>query len=187
MQYTHKNITLDVSHLTHPEFTGHTEMNLSKEQFATFLEDSCIVQEFVRYTHLEEMLDHIDADDMADVFRKEYEEEELTIHNADLIIGIYEHCLELDGEFTFQIDTEHISWPIHDMLHAEHDAAGCTIYVESEIERERILESHRIARKQFPNFPASWELFDNLEEEFRQRFRNAKGLCLDEFRHPEEY
>ena len=67
------------------------------------------------------------------------------------------------------------------MLHATYDAAGCTIYVAADIERERILESLTITAKEYPNSLPSWDFLETLEVEFKARFK--EDLNLEEFKY----
>lgn len=189
MLYTFKNISVNVSNINPKwvETTGETTLTITKDLAIRLIEESCTFGEFTKDFDWYELWQEAKEDDDKFIkLLKKQEGDTFEIRNADAIIGVYEFCLENPKEnFTFDVETENISWVIHDILHAQHDAGGCTIYVESSIESERIIESLRITKEQFPNELPDWEFLDNLETEFYNRFKVR--LDLDEFKELEEY
>lgn len=186
--YNYKNISVNVTTLN-PDWVdqmGETVLKLDSDFVAELIENSCTFGEFyLRYDIKELFIDEFeeDEDKAAEHFRNL--NKTIEIGNADAIIAVYEYCLsEEDREFQFEAETENISWVIHDILHAVHDAAGCTIYVASAVERERILKSLTITKEKFPNHMPDFLFLENLENEFYSRFK--EGLDLDEFKYTEE-
>lgn len=181
MIYRKENLTLSVTENQNADFMGSGSLEIPLEIFIELLENSCAFLEFSEYDFEEIYNEHEkDIDSIVKHFKEEGED--VTIHSADAIISVYEYCLsESDRNFDFNVDTENISWVIHDLLHATYDAAGCTIYVAADIERERILESLTITAKEYPNSLPDWEFLENLEVEFNTRFK--ENLDLDEFKY----
>ncbi len=168
MIYKYKNLTVNVTTMNPNwvENTGETVMTLPCAFIIELIEYSCNFAEF--FLHYEEDFDNIDE---AITFFKNLNED-VEVRNPDAIISVYEYCLDNeDREFNFDVETENISWVIHDILHAIHDAGGCTIYVASEIEKERILKSLEITKEQFPNELPDYEFLENLETSFYDRFK----------------
>jgi hypothetical protein len=184
MTYTHENLTLNVSTVTYNDFMGEGALSLNSNFVSELVENCCTFNEFFLSYQEEEFYNEVDQD--TDVIARYYAEidETIEVTNSDAIIAVFEYCLSEDKQFSLDISTENISWVIHDVLHAIHDAAGCTIYVESEIEKQRILTSLEITKKQFPNEMPNWEFLDNLEAEFYNRFKDR--LCLEDFKNFED-
>ena len=185
MTYSHENITLNVTTLN-PQWVdmmGETTLTLNSEFVAELIENSCTFTEFFLGFECYELKEEFEDDEDAIINHFNFLNEKVEVRNADAIIAVYEYCLNEKRQFNFDVETENVSWVIHDILHAIHDAAGCTIYVASDIERERILKSLEITQEQFPNEVPNWEFLDNLESEFYNRFNQS--LCLEEFKHSE--
>lgn len=185
--YNYKNITVNVKTLN-PQWvdhTGETTMTLSSKFVAELIENSCNFTEFFLKFEQEELFSELEEDEDRVIEHFKNLCESVEVRHADAIIGVYEYALDnQDRNFTFDVETENISWTIHDILHAVHDAGGCTIYVASEIERERILKSLEITKEQFPNELPDFTFLENLESEFYGRFK--ENLDLDEFKYSEE-
>ena len=191
MTYTHENITLNVTTLN-PQWVdmmGETTLTLDNDFVAELIENSCTFNEFFMSYQMEELKEELEEDEDAIIEYFKDLNETVEVTNADAIIAVYEYCLDEDErEFNLDVETENVSWVIHDMLHAIHDASGCTIYVESAIERERILKSLEITKEQFPNEVPDYEFLEKLETEFHTRFK--EHLDLEEFKmfgYEEEY
>lgn len=185
--YKHENITLNVEHIdpNWVEITGETYVDLEWSALTELLEDSCTFLEFWQHDDGYELMEDND-DDLDSVIEYIKSEKKGTeIRNADCIIAIYEYFLDTEEEVSFNVRTENVSWVIHDMLHAKHDAAGCTIYVESNAERDRITESMHITKELFPSALPDYEFLTNLEVQFKARFR--ENLDLSDFYELEEY
>ena len=164
MNYTHKNITVNVSTLN-PDWVdlmGETTLTLSSDFVAELIENCCSFSEFFLQYQMEELYSELNEDnDEVAIYFKELNED-VPVTNADAIIAVYEYCLDnQDRQFNFDVETENVSWVIHDILHAIHDASGCTIYVGSDIETARILKSLEITREQFPIEVPGCEFLEN--------------------------
>jgi len=186
MIYTHENITANVSTLNPQwvDMTGETTLTATSDFVAELVENCCSFVEFFLHFQMEELYSELDED--TDEIAKHFREldGDVEVSNADAIIAVYEYCLDNpDRQFNFDVTTENVSWVIHDILHAIHDASGCTIYVASSIERERILKSLEITREQFPNAMPDYNFLEKLEDEFHTRF--SEYLDLEEFKYPE--
>ena len=183
--YTHENITLNVSTIN-PQWvdhTGDTTLILDSSFVAELIENCCTFNKFFVQYQIEEL--YLEFEEDEDQLIKHFKElnEKVNVTNADAIIAVYEYCLDQDKKFEFDVETENISWVIHDILHAIHDAAGCTIYVASEIERDRIVTSLEITKEQFPEELPDFMFLENLETEFYNRFKTQ--LCLEDFKYNE--
>ena len=186
MIYTHENITLNVSTLNYVDMMGETVLNLDSSLVAELIENSCNFSEWFLQFECDELYAELEEDEDAIIKYFTELDEVVEVRNADAIIAVYEYCLDEDErQFNLDVETENVSWVIHDMLHAIHDASGCTIYVESAIERERILKSLEITKEQFPNEVPNYEFLEKLETEFHTRFKEY--LDLDEFKYDYEY
>jgi hypothetical protein len=184
--YKHKNITLNLSVLSYADITGDTVLTLHSSLVAELIENHCSFVKFYLKYDAEELFSELEEDESAAAKHFLNLDEDIEVRNADAIISVYEYALgEDEREFTFNVESENISWPIHDLLHAVHDAAGCTIYVAADAERARIVESLEIVRDNFPNQMPDFEFLENLETEFHQRFKQHLGL--EEFKYLEEY
>lgn len=185
--YNYENINLEVTTADpfYVDFTGETTLTLESDFVSELIENSCAFFEFFMTVQEEELYSELeeDIDKIAEHFKNL--QEDVDVRNADAIIAVYEYALENnDKEYTFKVETENISWAIHDMLHAKHDLAGCTIYVASEVEKERIIESLTITKEKFPHLMPDYDFLENLENEFSGRFRTT--LDLEEFKYLEE-
>tara|TARA_R110002049_G_scaffold960_1_gene6958 strand:- start:707 stop:1279 length:573 start_codon:yes stop_codon:yes gene_type:complete len=186
--YNHKNITTNVTTIK-PEWVGYkgeTRMTLKSDFVAELIENSCMFQEFfVGYDcDCHENFDSQDEEETLNYFKNL--NEEVIVNNADAIIAVYEYALDnSERQFSLDVETENISWVIHDILHAVKDASGCTIYVESSVEAQRIMKSLEITKEQFPNELPDYTFLSELEEEFYNRFKTR--LDLEEFKEMEEY
>ena len=184
--YKYKNISLNYSLNEYADFTGDTILYLDSDFVSELIENSCSFYEFFIGFQMEELKDELE--DNAELISKHFFElgEVVEVTNADAIISVYEYCLSNEeNEYQFDVESENVSWIIHDILHAKHDAAGCTIYVESEVERQRIVESLEITQKEFPSLMPDFSFLENLESEFYSRFK--ENLDLEEFKYLEEY
>jgi hypothetical protein len=181
MIYRKENLTLSVTEIQNPDIIGEGNLEIPLELFIELLENSCAFLEFSEYDFEEIYNEHEnDIDSIVKHFKEEGED--VIIYSADAIISVYEYCLsESDRNFDFNVESENISWVIHDLLHATYDAAGCTIYVAADIERERILESLTITAKEYPNSLPGWDFLETLEVEFKRRFK--ENLDLEEFKY----
>ncbi len=176
MEYKHKNIKIDFERSGYIDMTGETTLYIHSNFVAELIDNSCTFTEFFLGYQEEELFSEMDEDEdkISEFYRNK--EEIVPVMNADAIIAVYEYCLENEErEFQFEARGEHITWVIHDFLHAEHDAAGCTIYVESQIERDRIIESMEVAIREGFELPER-EFLDNLETEFYNRFKEVLDL-----------
>lgn len=185
MVHKHKNLTFNISHID-PRFVDHlgeTVLHLSGEQMAEMIEWNCTFWEYLDFYDYEHYVEDIDQDNAQEKliqFFKENCEDTFEVCNADCIIAVYEYCLTEDNEYEFDIDTEHLSWVLHDLLHAEHDAAGCTIYVEAEVEKQRIYDSMNQVRELYPDYMPSLDFLEDLERSYRLRFKKHIDL-VDQF------
>lgn len=185
--YNYKNITVEVT-TTNPEWVemlGDGFMTLDSNFISELIENSCTFSEFFlgfECDHYDEF-DSEDEEEAIKYFKNL--NEEIEVRNADALIAVYEFALENeDRQFTFKVETQNISWVIHDILHAKHDTAGCTIYVEEEIEKQRIIESLTITKDLFPHEMPDFSFFEELETAFNERFNTY--IDLDEFKYSEE-
>lgn len=181
--YTHKNITVNFTEIDYADITGDTVLHLSAEMTAEMVTDCCGFQEYYCGYEIEELTTELekDYDKIAEHIKEKGEEVE--IRNSDAIISVYEHLLDQEEKYELEVHSENISWIIHDLLHAEHDTAGCTIHVQAEIEEQRILESLRITKDQHENLLPGFEFYEKLEEEYYNRFK--KRIDLEEYKYPE--
>ena len=183
MRYTYKNINLNVSHLDYVDFMGDTVIILPSEFIVELIEDCCTFEQFFLYQEMEELF-YNELDEDIDKALKYFKniEGDIEVRHSDAIIAVYEYCLCNESrEFSFDVSTENISWVIHDILHAKHDAAGCTVYVNSDVERDRIIESLRITKELFPSELPDIKFLNGLESQFNLRFGSI--LDLDEFKY----
>jgi len=183
MLHQHKNIKIDFSEKTYISLTGDTELTIDGKMAARLIGDCCAFGEFFLEYQMEELYDELDRDiDKAEQHYEGLKDEEVIVSHADAIIAVYNYALEKENEeFRFKVESENISWVLHDILHATHDTAGCSIYVESEIERDRILTSLRQTKEQYPEQMPEYNFLENLESEFFDRFK--KHLDLEEFKY----
>ncbi len=186
MTYTHENLTLNVTTLNpdYIDYMGETVLTLDSDFVAELVENCCAFVEFFLQYQYEELWDELDRDEDAIIKHFKDLNESVEITNSDAIIAVYEYCLYEDRNFSLDVSTENISWAIHDTLHAIHDTSGCTIYVESSIEKERILKSLEITKDLFPNQMPNWDFLDNLENEYHSRFNER--IDLEEFKQYED-
>lgn len=183
--YQYKNITLNIHTLEWVDITGETYIVLPSKVVARLIAESCtFVEFFIRY-QMEELWDELEQDE--DKAEQHFLSlgEDVEIHNADAIIAVYAWLLESGENMTIEVHSEHISWPIHDLLHGEHDEAGCTIYTDAQIEEQRILKSFEVVKNQFPQCLPTFEFCEKLEDEFYQRF--SERLDLEDYKYPENY
>ena len=184
--YKHKNLSLNYSSHEFSQYTGDTVLYLKSSFVAELVEHSCTFREFFMDFQMKELKDELEGDSDLIVQHFNNLNEVVGVINPDAIIAVYEYCLsDESNHYSFDVESENISWVIHDTLHAEHDAAGCTIFVEAEIERQRIIESLEITKDKFPSLMPDFSFLENLESECHSRFK--KHLDLEEFKYAEEY
>ncbi len=186
-QYTHDKITVNIEqwNTDWADHKGDTAMSLPVDKFVDLYENSCSFYEFVQYDLEGTDLVDLDRDERTVEVIKAFLEnkglEVFRVSNPDAIISVYEYYLEEDNEVVLDIETEHASWVVHDMQHAVHDAAGCTIYVKAAIERERILFSMDYTKKHWPDNMPGVEWLEEMEDDFQQRFKQP--LDLEEYKY----
>lgn len=98
----------------------------------------------------------------------------------DEFIAIMEYLFHTPPEKNIKIDYYgNFFWLIHDLLHATHDTSGCTIYIDGETEKKRLLQAecyyYHLKEEILP-----YEFLDKIGKEFNTRFKSFIHFELTE-------
>lgn len=195
---TYKKINFDLSFYDYQEGTGYYEIVIP----------SCImtylIDELEFYNYYNE-----DGDFYSFIYDKDYEYikgENYDLFNPDTFICILNQLFKIDKEEleTLQFDDIKISianpyWLLHDICHAEKDCTGNEVYVDAEIEEERLIDGIKLAKKLNYNISFSeieiLEIFESyklrwkrrLSTEIRRALVNNIESEITDFENEEDY
>ena len=93
--------------------------------------------------------------------------------SPDLLIAYMSWLMEQDGPQVIDIEYAKPFWAIHDAQHAINDESGCSIYVDANIELERLHEAFKLMIDNGPRPDA--ELIQEVNEAYTGRF----GIAVD--------
>ena len=93
--------------------------------------------------------------------------------SPDLLIAYMGWLMTEEGEQVIEVEYEKPFWAIHDAQHAINDEAGCSIYVDAQIELERLHEAFKLMIENGHRPDA--ELIEEVNEAYTGRF----GIAVD--------
>jgi len=98
--------------------------------------------------------------------------------NADLHILLYEYMIEESGEESIDIEYwgSNPFWLVHDICHSRKDISGGTIYVDGDIEEQRIYDGMLLAKEVGILHCVGYELLNNCSEGLKERFGNELDM-----------
>lgn len=166
---TYKNIEADYSYTDDDDLLGYNEMTISGEDFSKFIQENDNVVEY--------------GQDDVDEWLKKYDEEselqeDFTTRNSDLQILIFNWMLDQEKTFSIEYNGKDEFWFYHHMQHAENDVQGGTIYVDAEIEEQRIFDAlkYMIDNGVYHFDWSDVDLINSFEEAFRQRWNYSFNI-----------
>lgn len=110
-----------------------------------------------------------------------YNKEDLVINCADAMIILLHNIITYKGgtskKYEFEVEGN-LFWICHDLMHAEKDVMGTTIYTDDDIEEQRIIDGWEYSLLQGADEPLSLEEFEELKEAFFFRFKRPL-VCRD--------
>jgi hypothetical protein len=163
MKYTVKNVTMEID-CTDGEFTG-----------------DCLV--YIPYNHVKFMLDNcgmrvnsrFTPHGYEPIFECEYGLIYMDMSNrhyysndADILIMYLSWLLDQDGPQTVEVNYANPFWAIHDFEHAQYDESGCTVYVDKDIEYERLVDAFKLMKEE--GFEITYEIVEEVTEAYNGRF-----------------
>lgn len=178
MKYTVKNVTLNID-TTDGEFTGSCLFYVPFKH-KSFIKDACGVEKNERYSidSYEPIFEH--------VFGGFYINKEMkcfTCDSPDLLIAYLSWLLSEDGNFTVEVEYANPFWAIHDMEHAQNDESGCSVYVNEDIEYDRLKDAFDLFIKE--GYEITYELTQEVEEAYNGRF--GTNVSFEEYLYQEDY
>ena len=138
----------------------------------SFLTDSCSVRKNPQWNILDKY-EPLFFHNFGEVYLND-EESAYRSSSPDLLIAYMSYLLREGKDETIEVDYSHFYWGIHDMQHALHDEAGCTLYVDGSIEEQRLKDGFEIMVNlgHYPTF----DMINNITEEFMARFKFSINL-----------
>jgi hypothetical protein len=97
--------------------------------------------------------------------------------SPDIIISYMGWLFTESGEQTIEVEYSDPFWAIHDAQHAINDESGCTIYVNAEIELERLHEAFKLMIAN--GYSPSYELIQEVNEAYNGRFGKSVDFAED--------
>ena len=97
--------------------------------------------------------------------------------SPDLLIAYMSWLMGLDGEQTITVEYSKPFWAIHDAQHAINDESGCSIYVDAQIELERLHEAFKLMIEH--GFNPDYELIEEVNEAYNGRFGKNVDFAED--------
>lgn len=107
--------------------------------------------------------------------------EEMITNSPDLAISYFSHLLEEGEEVNIECEYSHPFWCVHDLLHATHDESGCIVYVDADIEAQRLLDTFNLIIEGDKNWDINDSFVQEIEEAYKKRFDKSIDL-LSHFR-----
>lgn len=157
------------------EFLGDSTLSIPKEVLIGFLDHNEIEYDLEECT-IEETAIEYGCDEIE--YWMEDQEDKFNSTHSDLHILLYEYMVEYSG--LEEIDIEYWGsnhfWILHDICHSRKDITGGTIYVNGEIEEERIYEGMELAKEVGILNCVDIELFHKCSEGLKERFGNQLDL-----------
>lgn len=109
------------------------------------------------------------------------EEELICISDTDAMIlilnGIISHVTGNTKQYEFDVSAKPF-WICHDLMHAEKDVVSNTIYVNADVEEQRIIDAWEYSLLQGISEPLTKQEFEELKEAFKYRFKRDL-ICRD--------
>lgn len=172
MQYTVDNVTMNIDR-TNGDHTG-----------------SCIV--YIPYNHVKFMIENcaftvnprFKPHGYEPIFETDYgcvfmdmSNQHYHSDSPDILIMYLAWLLEQDGPQTVDVEYSNAFWAIHDFEHAKYDESGCTIYVNAEIEYDRLVDAFKLMQEN--DYEISYEIIQEVTEAYNNRF--GKNVSFEEF------
>ena len=102
------------------------------------------------------------------------------VDTDDIIIllnGIISHVTGNTKQYEFNVQGKPF-WICHDLMHAEKDVVSNTIYVNADVEEQRIIDAWDYSLLQGISEPLTKQEFEELKEAFKFRFKRDL-ICRD--------
>jgi hypothetical protein len=100
--------------------------------------------------------------------------------SPDLLIMYLAWLLGQEGQQYVNVEYSNYFWAIHDFEHALNDESGCTVYVDADIEQQRLEDTFVLLKKE--GHELTWELLEEVTEAYNGRFGRSVS-----FEHHFEY
>lgn len=175
MKYVFDNLTLNISILD-PDYTGDCRFYIPFKH-KEFLKNSCGVEKNIRFKN--NCYDHIFEHNYGEVY---IENGRYVSNSADLLIAYMSWILEQDKNIEVEVEYENVFWAIHDVQHAINDESGCTIYVNAEIEYERLKDAFELFIKD--GHELTYKMVEEVAEAYNDRFN--KKISFEEYLYSQE-
>lgn len=156
MKLSHKNIVVDFNHESE-DFNGACTFHFNVADIKRYISENEGSQQA---NELQYELDN---------------EEEMSYFyttDTDLAIYIFYWMLFECSNDTFELDYygESPFWLFHDIAHAENDVTGGVLYVNEEIEEQRIFDGLKALKKADMMEEFKPSMFESIVEDFRRRW-----------------
>ena len=164
-----ENVTIKIDPNIEEEFTGGFYCRVNTELFKRYFEDNDEIPYLSEYN--EDNIELLDDD---------YVE----FSNSDAFIVFFEYLLNYlsDEKHEIEVATNEPFWVIHDYFHAKNDVASNTVYVDADIEEQRIEQAFNYIVEHFPEeniFEDGYNYLEEIDSGFKNRFGrflNVEGL-----------
>lgn len=108
------------------------------------------------------------------------EEDGFQTESPDILIMYLSWLFKQDIEQIIRVEYQNPFWAIHDAEHAKYDEQSCSVYVNQDIEQERLQDTFKLMHEH--NIDISYELCQEVSEAFNGRFGTKYCFyehCLD--------
>lgn len=177
MEYKVKNVTLDIDVTNSGEFTGNCLLYIPFKH-KEFLKDWCGANKYEDRDSHDPVFIHTYGYIYVNKAKMCY-----TTDSPDLLIAYLSWLFTEDGEHIVEVEYENPFWAIHDTFHALNDESGCTIYVDADIEYERLKEALDVFVKQ--GYEITSELIEEIQEAYNGRF-GKNTVSFEEYLYVED-
>jgi hypothetical protein len=178
MRYTVQNVTMNIDR-TDGEFTGDCLFYVPFHH-VKFMIENCGMKVNSRYGVC---FEHDYGTLTMDLGNRHYQGD-----SPDILIMYLAWLLEQEGPQTIDVEYSNAFWAIHDFEHALNDESGCTVYVDADIELQRLEDTFVLMKKE--GHILTWELLEEVTEAYNGRFgRNVSfehHFDFDDFEDEEE-
>jgi len=160
MNIIYKNITAKYNY-QQEEFNGACYFDFNTEVLKRFIQEN----EGAEYT--QNLVYELEQDEENEILTDTYQ-----VYDTDLGIYIFYWMIyECPKEsFNFDYYGESPFWLFHDFSHAENDVNGGVLYVNEEIEEQRIFDGLKLLKKADMMEEFKPSMFESIVNDFRQRW-----------------
>lgn len=155
MKFKYNNVTFNFTKLSYIDILGEIEFTIPKRYFKKFIKDF----EEIPYNTNEEWENLV------------FQKFDYIGNSPDTLIVFLNWCFnQTSKRFNINVSYSNIFWLIHDCFHAENDVSGSEVYVNNDIEEQRLIDTFEYMIKHKLELPSFIEIKE-IEEAYKNRFK----------------